>query len=677
MPDEITIYGKADVPSTAVPALVSPTIEAKYLWTLWGNSPEASWFAAPWLRFRRAERSGHGDEIGSCELEYRYGDIKHVHHPGFGTQPPFEMSGWWVRISFAGESGQIVSWVGRVASQTREVLADPDKPSGMIVFTAYGPGYLLQRNSVSEAHVWKTGASKATVIEWMPTMNARDKDGVLVGNRTEDTHGTAPCYYYGDGEIELWNHYQALQYFLNLFMDEGGTDGPTWTIGGQSSILASISSTISFRATQTVAEIVRKLIPRELGIDYGIEQDTSGFVLVVYALQPVDYSFGNVVLLSNPLTTEIDVRQEGEGARVVLEGSQAQRYSGIRVLGQQIVCCCTLQAGNSSQNPDLVPKWSPVDEAAYLQGTFNPADDPEKHDEARRADRFRLVFAALGAPEDWDHKRNMAAPRLTPEGELQFASSGAYQNAIRKTLPWTPLREGHDYRQLPADDAGVIESLGDLLPAAVWLWDREARRYVLAEELGISVSVSQVDWGFLLSASPNHLLAFDDWDGANPTRTEPRYSWQSAVFTFAFKIDQRFKMEVELPAGVTPTGGVLELFVPDAELHFLVPGTVVGVRSEGALQRSPNVHLYELRNDADRLALVMAGALGRYFAERNRARITVKGFKPWAHMLGTMLTVIDEGGDTHNLPTPVTGIEWRAGDGEGQEPQTVLRTGHV
>ena len=78
-----------------------------------------------------------------------------------------------------------------------------------------------------------------------------------------------------------------------------------------------------------------------------------------------------------------------------------------------------------------------------------------------------------------------------------------------------------------------------------------------------------------------------------------------------------------------------------------------------------------LRNDVDRLALVMAGAIARYYNTRARAEIEIVGLRPWGDLVGQIMTVIEEGGDTQEIKAPITAVDWIAGD----RPMTIVRTG--
>lgn len=112
--------------------------------------------------------------------------------------------------------------------------------------------------------------------------------------------------------------------------------------------------------------------------------------------------------------------------------------------------CCSLFGYDVPESPQtLRATWAPALETEYLAGSPEAGATPEQHDDFRGQERYRDVFAKFSAAWNWD--RAGAAPRLDADGEYQ--DDGAdYQPDIRRTLTWTPLKQGFDYSQDPAVD---------------------------------------------------------------------------------------------------------------------------------------------------------------------------------------------------------------------------------
>jgi len=659
--------------------VAAPVVQIKAKWS-------DEWQTRPELELVRVTAMAAGQDLGSCELRRRYGIVKQPCEATFATVGPADLAMWWVRIRLLIDGAAQTIWIGRLSGQAREVHGSDAEPSGYQCWVGYEPLHLLQRIHVGRSYWRQEDGNHYGLQElaWIPDMNGRDERKMIVGNRSQskfpDDEGT---YVYGGHQ--LWTHREAAEYVLARFVEWPELpDGPQWRLSGQADLLAKITDTVSFSTTQTAAEILHELIPNRLGLDYRITpfcDDTGeevGFEVQVYVLTAEDWQFGGQTLLRNPNVVQLRASQAIDAENLTIVKTFEQRYDRIRILGKRIVVCCSLEgAVTNPQKPTLLPKWSAALEAAYRAGTGTPLDSGEEHDAARKTDRFRPVYQAYGAPPGWDLNASSAAPALDREGKLKTGEFSNWQNRVRRTLSWLPLREGYDYSKEPPADNNLADHEPDFLPPAVWIFDPDPEegpgRYVLSDQAAIAVSVPHNDWGIFLNASPNHLLALNHWEGQQPepadTETEPRYDHQKMVATIAFESDQRLVIEKVLP-GAGPCGGVLEIEADDAEFWYLAPQTVLMLNPAGQLVRSgdqPRI----LRDDSPRLAMLMAGALARYWYSRGRSVITVKGLLQWSGLIGQILTVVEEAGATLDIQSPITAIEWVG----GKNPSTTLRTG--
>lgn len=635
-------------------AVAAPIVEIKQTW---GDD----WEYAPDLEFVRASRDAGANDLGACELRRRYGSVKDTYESGFSTRSTVNLMGYWVRVSLIGEQGKQVSWTGRIEGEPRQ-LHGSTTPSGVQHFVAYEPMQLLRKVDLSRS-VWLVdGVEK--VLGWTPDFNARDHRGLLVGNRSSAKSNG--CHLFGG--TDLWTHYDAAEYILNRFASEDGIVGPKWRLGGQADILKRITSTISISEAKSVADVMRLLVPPGMGVDYHTAPAAdSGFDVVVHALVAEDVSFNGVSLPRNPNTVRLKRSQALDAVQVNIIRTRENQYGRIRVQGRRIVVCCTLLGSDGS----LVPQWSDALETAYKAGTGTPDDGPADHDEVRKIDRFRPVYQQWGAPPAWDHQHGRAAIKLYENGAV--ADSADYQNSVRRTLTWLPIREGHDYTANltgPPADGNLAGHEADMLSPAVWLYDEEEQRYVPAEKAdpAVNVSVSHTDLGVMLSASPNHVLALNRFEGAADSDTEPVYDGAKAIATIAFESDHRLELEWEQFPAAQPSSGTLVIEDPHAEFWYLALDAVIGLGADGTFKvAGPLV----LRDDTPRLSLLMAGAIARYHKERARAEITIKGLVPWGDLLGQVLTVIDDGGDSQTIQGVITSVDWTG----GEHPMTVVRTG--
>jgi len=657
-----------------------PILEIK---RLWGDT----WRIAPDLELVSAQLATGGHDLGRCQFRRRYGPaVKQPWEADYSARGSWATgAGWWVQLRIVCDQGLQPVWIGRIAGESRNVYGSEGGRMGAQSWTAYGPTNILRKIAMSNSYWWD-GALRRK-LGWVPSINDRDQRNMIVGNRSAEKHDGV--YLYG-GE-DTWTHLDYLEYVLDRFVDETADGGPSWTIGGQADLLAGFSENIRLGTTQTIDQVLAQLIPPRLGVDYKIvHHEGTGFEVHVFALSAREFCFANVTLPKNPNTVAVRSGETRDNLQTRVVATEDHRYGRIRVLGKRAVVCCSLagpEYWDAKLAGSLVPKWHDDLLADYKDGTGNAADPDAEHDAVRRRDHFRPVYQYFGAPDDWTHQDGAAAPYIDAAGQHDPLLTGQHQLDIRSTLSWLPLREGFDYSVDPAVDNNVDGYQPEFRPAACWIlaeaWgnfhDPEVDHSQPCEAARIGVSAAQTDWGVCLNASPNHRLAMNHWFPAKGTENPPVFDYDRLVATIAFESDQRLRLELEIPGGAKPTDGTLDIEVPDAEFWFLAARTIVDVDPEpwevdkGAIKEvlTSGDTGRVLRNDVDRLAAVMAGAIARYFAGRMRGVLVIKGLVPWGPLLGHILTVIEEAGDTHQIQAPITQVAWMG----GEKPQTIISTG--
>jgi hypothetical protein len=630
-------------------------------------------------------------------LHNRYGTMKLPEETAFGAaRDALQFNGWWVQVYLWGPGGLQLAFMGRVFGEERRMMGNaPDAPAGANVrrglqtWTAFGATLELERAPLREA-IHLVGAEERTV-GWTPGFNKRDRRGLLVGNRSATTIASGTYAFGGD---EVWTRRQAIDYVLKNFaqVDE---NGPEWSVGGQTELLDVDLEDVDLDAVQSVYDVLRLLLPRSAGLDWKVipaidGDEVVGFEVHVMALLAVDVSFRGTTLPKNPNTLEVVVGRSIDLVDARISRDSANRYSTVRLVGARVLVCATLRgtelAGDLASST-LRKRWDSALETEYKLGaapTVEADENAEAHDSARRADRFRPVYQRFGAPAPWSRDPNVA-PALDGEGNVLEGEAADVQEQERSTLSWIPLREGLDYSTDPATDENPAEVEADFRPPLVIGSDQAAegalggQRYAPVDALGVGVSVQKTDLGVQLHAHPNHKVAagsFNTQDsGTSESEFQPEGNVEairpeSIAATIAWRHDARLVLESTVPDG---DGSVIELAAPDAELWVLAPDTIVDVDAQGSPKTSgPTLRV--LRNDADRLALRMAGAIARYCISRARASLTYAGLKPWADLVGHLLTVTDDAGDTQQVQAMVTSVQIQAGNGS---PRTIISAGYA
>ncbi|HUX02782.1 MAG TPA: hypothetical protein VMY35_17610, partial [Phycisphaerae bacterium] len=640
----VTIIGPAetDYPITHVP----PIVQVKQGW-------DGHWQTIDQLELTAMERHVSGQDLDRAQIRWRYSwSMKHPWEAALTQYASVNADKLWCRVRMIDYVSEVKTtvFVGQFSGDDRTIFGSTAHgPTGVQNLVAYGPLQILRKIQVSES-IWYHDSQEKT-LGWVPSINATSDRQAIVGNRS-GPKGAAGTYLYGEPGQYVWNYREYLEYLLaNWVADD---DGPTWTVGGQVEILHDFKTPIQLGGGESVAQIIARLIPRDQGVDFNIvptyDEDGAdqGFEIQVFALRADEVSFNDVTLPVNPNQIEIRTSQTTDNITTRIAYASDQEYDTIRVLGRRIVVCCTLHGENTKLRPadsaSLVPRWKMALENIYLAGDPN-TKDAEENDLFRAQDLLRPVFQHFAAPEGWDLEEAGAAPKLTKTGELDADASATYQDAIRGTLSWLPLREATDYSTDPPTEQTGGGVQADFLPPAVWLYTDvviddsgeqstlDSPRWVPVDTLGIGVAVLRSDWGVMLSAAPNHLLALNHMtiDGSTvpDSRKQPAFDYDDLAATIAFEGDHRLMLEKALP-DATAGGGVRIIEVPGAECWFLAPDTFVGADpQDGRFMNTSGNTGRLIRNDADKLAAVMAGAIARYWWGRCRASISVKGMRAW------------------------------------------------
>lgn len=666
----VTIKG-SDTESPRQPeALVAPVVEVKAAWS-------ENWLVAPTLRALNVTRRSAGYDLSSATFLHRYGNVMQPWSTAFGNVSAAYLVNAWVRVRLASAEGLQTVFVGRIEGEGRTLFGDSPTDSGDQELVAYGPLRLLQKQTLATSFWYDAESVKE--CHHVPAFNLRDRWGSVLGNRSANKAGGTYCFHGTEGAT--WSRKDAAEYVLARFASATGISGLAFTLGGDTDLLGGSADVIPLAEFGTVAEALQQIIPRRLGMDFDVIPTDDGFEVHVFALLGKPVSFHGVTLPGNGRAFSMSREDHPEILSCRVIRSTEQQYSRIRVTGSRIVVCCTLRAANAGlpagQSADLVPKWSSALEALYKAGDGTTTANPIGHDIARQDPVFAEVYCSFGAPDEWDflvtegQPGGSAAPVISVFGTGAVAEtednltagplviacdSSFYQQSARATLPFIPLFDSMDYMEdVPVDHRppGYQSSLRGPL---VLLYDHMFGGYRESGAIGIGAAPADRDWGVRFYPYWRHMLALSHWAGAQASSVAPRFDHEDIIATIAFESDQRLYVEQAVPVSIDD-GSVIEIPVPNAELWYLAPNTVVGLDDNGALKLSgdePRI----LRSDVDRLAFVMAGAIVRYASWRSRAEIVASGHRPWSGMLGAILTAVQSGDDTFDLSGPITSVSW-------------------
>ena len=575
------------------------------------------------------------------------------------ARTPLDLAGWWVKVELVSADGFVEVWTGRVEKQTRDIQGASSGRSGEQTWIAYGADTILAKTHIYQS-VWGR-AGLRQILDRPTRFNVRDGDGSgeLIGNRSSSTVSDPNNYsHYIFGGTDVWTNYQMLVYLVEEFLL--GDDRPWWTIGGQADILKSMTQRIALPTPFTLREAFAQIISPRYGLDYALRATPSGFVIDVFSLAAESVSFGGYDFPKNPRNIKFDSQYSAD-LTCKVEYSHSQKYDKLRVVGSRIKVMASLEVA------ELEKKWTSALETAYRAGTGNSGDDPEEHDQARADDKFRHVFQAVGAPDDWALRYGAANVFMDFDGSVDTGSHGGYQLHERRTLPKLLLREGWDYTSATPvnDNPSGLEA--DFLPPLVIIKDLNSNRYVQVDKLSelrtdlpnVAVAALDHEWGVLLKSKPNHLFAKNHWSGANGSNfdaTTDGLDYEDLKVTIAFEGDLRLVAGYDDPDG-SELGLTKIIYEPKAEYWYLSPSTIVGVGTSGALLQSPSSAVV-LRDDSPVLAALLAGAIYRYIKPRLHVSVGWRGLDDWASLVGAILDYVDDGEERQEIAAPITSVYW-------------------
>jgi hypothetical protein len=678
------------------------------------------WTPRPEIVPLRAEI--HTASVGGwrCEFSRTYGPAEtDAGEDAFVQRAPLDLVGHWVRVRLLPRGVPHTIWVGRVDSEVHRIdgASGTAAARGRQTWVALGPDRLLEKLDFYESYWEVSGAAQR--LGWQPDFNlppaATFATTALRGNRsstrlTAADESGGPSYVFGG--TDLWTHYDILEYVLERFVNQPG--GPVWTIGGQSVILRgqqgpvhnipAMISRIAGEPAMNVADLIRRCIPIEFGVDYVIvphfldgDQDVvDGFEIRVFSTVGASQIFGGNLFPANSVPVVFDVAS-GPADSCEFDAADSMRYDRIRVIGNRIVTC--LSFGSGAQTA-LEAGWTAADESAYEQ-ILPGNQDPKVLAAARADDRWRDVFQKFVFGETFSWQGRDALPTVALDGALRNGDAATpFQTSQRETLPYIPLREAVLYdaahwtgAPVPVPTDTSPNRLHDFRPLyGVVAVPGTSTRYIPVDQLGTidrrsaTIGALDTEWGVRLRSEPNHAFARGSWDDPrNPTEGEGVFDvsdqgvdWRTLEFTVALESDHRLQLGSDLPANQqSGERTTLVIHVPDAYLIYLAPLTLVGVdATTGAKLRSPQtttVYRYPgsqaqtmtlrgalLRDDRYLLLRVMAGAVARYQQQRARVTLSSRFLATYSGLLGQFLDGIRGAPNTpiRLVQAAITSVVW-------------------
>ena len=600
----------------------------------------------------------------------------------------------YIRITGADDAygtNECVWWCGVIPAEELRLLGATARGSRADqVIQAYSLDYLLD-SRLDKAWVRPVGGGPAKQIDHLPVFNRRIRAGGVQGNRSTNKFAFGIDNYYThvfatDGE--LWSNLQIIEYLLYHYQLPLGLGGPRFDFWCTQEVWDVLNQTVGVYdfGSVTLRQALNVLIDRKRGFFWTPYVDMEdNAALKIQSLLDEDLTVGDIVLpahRSNDRVT-LDLWHDSRFADVKVVKDSSQVYDKIVVRGGRIKTCCTVAVVEDT----LEVGWSTAEKTAYKDAAKNTAGysaltTGEKeilNDKFRSVDRFDRVWTTFVVPDDWDWMSGTdpVNPKFSPyTGEFSVDGAGgliagAHWNGGHRFLPLLPFETGFDYSGATPVDKNPAGTEPELRKMFALGQDLNDAKYVYLdkkEPAAASVRPLTSQMGVVVKFRPQHYLAANNFSGAEPSSIDNVLAqngcdYESLVVTAMVETDQYLQLYNILSR--TETMRTLEINIPEAELWYVVPETVVDIDDEGAfVYFGCTNHL--LRDDRDMLRSVLAAAVAWYGKQRHKLTITIDNLAVPVH-IGQM---IDEVGITEGgSGSVVSGISYNF-----QQGTTVINT---
>jgi len=549
------------------------------------------------------------------------------------------------------------------------------------MLTAKGLDWLL-RSRPDGAWVEPVGGGSAIWLKNMPTFNRRHSHGGNITGNRSDFNEEKDSYIFADTG-EQWSNWDIIDYLLKHYQIN---NAPQFKLVNIAEIKTSLENTVGvydFSRT-TIRDALNTLVNRSRGFSWSYAVNADGNVAIIpFSLLDTDIAVGDMTIPANNNKVAINMWDD-ERAIVGVEQDRVPVYDKIVVRGAKMKSCCTLSFTDST----LEKAWTAAEETAYKDAAKNTTgyselteqEKAELNDKFRSTDRFERVFGTLRVPRDWPWQTGgyaespIVVPCMDSTGVLTTLFRAAYWNVDKRFLSWLPFLAGYDYKTFPATNKNPTDAEPEYRPLFV-LIKNSAGKYQYAEKLepfAAAVRPLARELGVSMKFRPAYMAAKNHWSSAEPgvytdNITDEGVDYDEIKLTALVETDQPVQLVHNL--NNYENKRTLTIEIPDAELWYIVPGTIVDVDDKGDVIAygggggSENL----VRDDRDKLRAVLAAAVAWYGREHNKVTITTKAITAGVP-IGTMIVNTDVSG-IGAAGTVVTSINWNF-----QELTTTLNT---
>jgi len=703
------------------------------------STAEGAWTEQPHLLCSRIHETA-APRMPTASFEFLAGEVIHPDMDDFGIEPPLDLIGQIVRVDLlkpvdetadtttGGGGGEPTPpavqrrWYFRIVSDDQDIGADqtgtdPDAVAQPVRQRLAGVGleYDLERTPISGAGVhYKLTDDVVAMVTTPQVFNERSRVGLhKPGNRSEDKHDLtdllelAPdaeprtCYlfeadpnYDGTGGDE-WSVADIIEYAVSVFCRRFNVKLSYQTEEAQADLLSALQAMKPPRLEaegMSLYGLLNRLINPSRGLGWRLRypepdadtEDTAAIVpeLHIFPLSSDAITITDDTLPGNSDTVSIDVTDDETVAECKVGESEALKYSKIRVQGEAVLSCFTV---NQDKDGTLEADWTPEEEEAYKNAcqVADPSSALAQYF-AQDRDKYRHVFTRYRLPRRWDGMARDGVGGTKTMVLPTVGSGGALDDGTRSPL----MRVGRGFENiLPIEDvtaeaAAAEADVDHQLPEKLYKLPFFLVQYQDDVKEGANAGQTFNRWGYIdqmtdpfpagsVYMNPDHMaiqvqshnssvMAGGDaiatgapkdafgGDGSNPFAMG-YYKWQSCLATVSLRLDQRLFVEQTIADDDGPT---LTINVPNAELWLIGLGTVTGIDPGGALHHHTGDRV--VRDDTPRLTEILNLAAAWYGQRRRDLSIVWRGAVT-DYTLGQLADVTTKGSDDP-ISLPITDV---------------------
>jgi hypothetical protein len=658
----------------------------------------------------------------AASLTLHYGRVRWFGEDAFATREKLRgMSRRYVKIVVPmqqDEDGAFVTktWHGvfqlsvdEQQGATFEEVRDDEWESiatGSQQLTAYGMESLLNTNVIVESRIEFGGG--ADVAQAAVEFNRRG-----LGNRSSVKYSGAYAFADVLAGSPNWTSYDIAEYLLATATPRDSADAVKVTFSLASTAwLPGWDDPQIDPAEQTCLSVLQRVASRQrlLSAWFAVDDNTNAVELHTDTIvpAPINLNIPGAVsaVIEQNATQLLIVSDEDQATRLGVKDSDVPVYDVVVARGGPEISVGTF----SFPDATLEANWTTTKQTQYEAGASGAAGfagltlklQQKATASARSSPPYDAVFAYFHIPRTWDQR--------CKNGEGAGAATAMFPTPIGGAWPVyyptmfvegnLPLLAGADYADnaIAADGTGETADMKERLPLLVFLKSPEDSRWIRAEDIGnaadleietaaaygsftVHAHAPPESHGFILrvAGAPQHAIAYGNFSPLTQDPDAGRWSYNTGmVATLAIPSGRRVQGQwpPEAPAGKDAVRYYYLDVGDNMEAVYVVPGTVVGVKTDGTLQRSVGGWLYRPKNAVEYLTALAKIASAWYSIPHYVVTIETQRLTTLIG-LGNLIARIGDprGNNKHQLDTnaPVSEIRvsWPLSTGDEPEPPTM------